>query len=105
MRFSTLVVPAIVSALAAAAETVSVSDLVVRNIDNSIQAASFTVQPANVSCSVADEAAVSSVVVCGESAYRFYIEEASLSNYNLTIYKELGAAYVSTGLLDGNSGD
>lgn len=92
MRFSTLAVSAIFSALAAAVETVSVSDLIVRNIDNSIESASFTVQPANVSCSVSDQAAVSSAVVCGESAYRFYIEEVSLSNYNLTIYKELGPA-------------
>ncbi|KUJ15437.1 uncharacterized protein LY89DRAFT_783583 [Mollisia scopiformis] len=89
MRFSTISAIAlpILSSFALADDTVTVSDLTVRNINSTIYSVSFSV--ANTTCSASQPTAV---VVCGDSPYRFYIEENSLDSYNLTIYEQTGVA-------------
>jgi hypothetical protein len=97
MRFSTLAVPAFLAAVAVAApaagssEIVTVENLTIRDNDG-IQAASFTLQPANVTCS-ADGSALAeyAVALCGDSKYRFAVN-GSDSVYGLRLYKELGVA-------------
>lgn len=100
MQFSTLAIPAIFAALATAApaasskkssEVVTVENLTIRD-NNGIQAASLTLQPANVTCSADGEAlAEYAVALCGDSKYRFAVN-GSDSVYGLRVYKELGAA-------------
>jgi hypothetical protein len=92
MRFSTLTVPTLFVALAVASnETVTVENLTIRDNDG-IQAASLTLQPANVTCSADGSALVDySVALCGDSKYRFAVN-GSDSVYGLRLYKELGVA-------------
>ncbi|CZR54600.1 uncharacterized protein PAC_04484 [Phialocephala subalpina] len=89
MRFSTISALALplLSSLALADDTVTVSDLIIRNINSTIESASFSI--ANTTCSASQPTAV---VTCGDSPYRFYIEENSLDSYNLTIYEQTGPA-------------
>jgi len=92
MRFSSLAVPVVFAALAAASnETVTVENLSIRDNDG-IQGAELTLQPANVTCSANGSALVNfSVALCGDSKYRFAVN-GSNSVYDLRLYKELGPA-------------
>lgn len=93
MRFSTtFAIPSLFAVLAAASEeTVTLENLYIRD-NNGIQAASFVVQPANVTCSANGEAVANySVATCGDSKYRFAVN-GTVSNYNMRLYKELGIA-------------
>ncbi|KAN0117168.1 hypothetical protein V8E51_003145 [Hyaloscypha variabilis] len=93
MHFSTIAVPAVFAALAAASnETVTVENLTIRDNDG-IQAAELTLQPANVTCSANGSELVNySVALCGNSKYRFAVN-GSNSVYGLRLYKELGVAF------------
>jgi hypothetical protein len=92
MHFSTIAVPAVFAALAAASnETVTVENLTIRDNDG-VQAAELTLQPANVTCSANGSELVNySVALCGNSNYRFAVN-GSNSVYGLRLYKELGVA-------------
>jgi hypothetical protein len=92
MHFSTIAVPAVFAALAAASnETVTVENFTIRDNDG-IQAAELTLQPAHVTCSAnGSEMFNYSVALCGNSKYRFAIN-GSNSVYGLRLYKELGVA-------------
>lgn len=84
-------VPVVFGALAAAApETFTISDLWVRNNAAVVESASFTVNPGNFSCAGISSAALTAVVTCSEPEFSFYIEQNTVSNYNLTLYKETG---------------
>ena len=95
MRFSTIAIPAFFGALAAASnETVSIKDFGLRQNNGTVQAAWFNVEPENVYCSGNTTAQLDGVITCGQSAFRFYLEGDNLSEYNLTVYKQLAPLYV-----------
>ncbi|KAL1626456.1 hypothetical protein SLS56_006767 [Neofusicoccum ribis] len=100
MRFFTIAAPAFLGALATASEVVQIKDLSIRD-NNGIQATSFTIQPANVQCSATTASALAnkSVVICGESKYRFAIDGAN-SKYSLTLYKETAPGAGITGTIE-----
>ncbi|KAH7313137.1 hypothetical protein BKA65DRAFT_153898 [Rhexocercosporidium sp. MPI-PUGE-AT-0058] len=90
MQFSTVIISSIFAAFAAAAgETVCIENLSIRD-NEGIQSAIFDIQPADVTCEGSAPAIDNySVVVCGDSAYRFAINGTN-SVYTMRVYKELG---------------
>ncbi|KAB2578667.1 putative hypersensitive response-inducing protein elicitor protein [Lasiodiplodia theobromae] len=92
MRFFAAVsaATAVFGVTALAAETVQLKDFTVRVTGNDPAAASFKVQPDNVSCSATsvEELSADTAVVCGESAYRFELKNGSNGFWALTVHKQ-----------------
>ncbi|KKY16327.1 putative protein elicitor [Diplodia seriata] len=94
MRFFATVATAaaVFGAAAFADETVQLKDITVRVTGSEPQAASFTAQPDNVTCSATTPDDLKNVAVCGDSAYRFGLKNGSNGFWALTVYKQTAPA-------------
>ncbi|KAF4303572.1 putative protein elicitor [Botryosphaeria dothidea] len=110
MRFTVAAATALFGTIAAAAptspqsssppdpntyENIDIDDLYVRKNDG-IQSVSFKLSGKNATdldCSASNPGLPSEVITCGESKYRFALENGETTEFALHIYHELGLAF------------